>query len=93
MTVGATKRIGGLLLFVPFAALLIGGIVAAAYFVFTMITEVAFNGGFILISLLLFAGCGFGLVKVFKTLRQLFSPNAILPLNRDENRYIFEGDL
>ena len=83
--VSNAKRLGGMVVLVPFGLLLLLGLGAAVYFVVTMLLEGAFSAGFAVISAILVGGCMFGLTKVVRTLRRLIATNALLPLMQDDD--------
>jgi len=79
---GVVKRVGGLLLLVPFLGLIGGALVAAAWMAWSMASSGDFDPGFALVALLLVAGSIGAARPALRTLRRLARPDALLPLSR-----------
>ncbi len=79
---GVTKRVGGLLLLLPFLGLIGGALTASAWMAWGMASSGAFDPGFALVALLLLAGALGAGRPALRTLRRLVRPDALLPLSR-----------
>lgn len=79
---GVVKRVGGLLLLLPFLGLIGGALAAAAWMSWGLVSSGAFEPGFVLVVVLLLAGALAAGRPAVRTLRRLIRRNTLLPLSR-----------
>lgn len=91
---GIVKRIGALLLVIPFLALIAGALATGAWIVWSMLASGTLEAGFLLVALVLMTAAGFASRPALRTLACLIRRDALLPLARSSSGdHDFSGDL
>ena len=79
---GVIKRVGGLLLVIPFLALLCAGLGTALWMVWSMASHGPLDAGMMLVALVLGGLAAAGGRPAVRTLLRLLRPRSLLPLGR-----------
>lgn len=90
---GLGKRLASSALLLPFAALLLTGLLVGLWGLGAMLADGLFSPGFAGVFLLLIGGAGFGLLKTGRSLARLLG-HGLLPIARDaDGTYLWQGQL
>lgn len=79
---GLLKRVGGLMLMLPFLGLIGAALVAALWMLWSMLAAGALEVGFVIVALLLITAAILAARPALRTLGRLLRPQALLPLSR-----------
>jgi len=79
---GLLKRVGGLMLVLPFLGLIGAALVAALWMLWSMLAAGALEVGFVIVALVLMTAAILAARPALRTLRRLLGRHALLPLSR-----------